>query len=166
MNHVLRHLAAVGLAFALAACSTAPPLPGPIPMTPDVVGTFTGTWAGIWGGTPATLVIVEQRAVPVSSGVYVGPVQVLGRPGPGVSGVLTSMIGGVSKAVNVQGWLGASGGRVALVLSAVTIDGRQFLNLVRTDDGRLAGTGQSDFPWGPQGSVLLVHQPSAPGPPR
>jgi len=166
MTYPLRALAAVGLAFALTACSTAPPLPSPIPMTPDVVGTFTGTWTGIWGGTPASLVIVEQRAVTTSSGVYVGPVQVLGQPVPGVSGVLTSMIGGAPKAVNVQGWLGASGGRVALVLSAVTIDGHQFLNLVRTDDGRLAGTGQSDFPWGPQGSVLLVHQASAPAPPR
>lgn len=165
-RHARGRLAAVGLALALASCSTAPPLPQPIPMTPDVVGTLTGTWTGVWGGTPATLVIVEQRAVTTSSGVYLGPVHVLGQPRPGVSGVLTSMIGGAPKAVNVQGWLGVSGGRVALVLGAVTLDGRQYLNLVRTDDGRLAGTGQSDFPWGPQGTVLLVQQSPVPSPPR
>jgi hypothetical protein len=55
---------------------------------------------------------------------------------------------------------------MALVLGAVTLDGRQYLNLVRTDDGRLAGTGQSDFPWGPQGTVLLVQQSPVPSPPR
>jgi hypothetical protein len=165
--HFVRgRLAAVGLASALAACSTAPPLPSPIPMTPEIVGTFTGTWTGVWGGTSATLVIVEQRAVTTSSGVYLGPVQVLGQPLPGVSGVLTSTIGGAPKAVTVQGWLGSSGGRAALVLGAVTVDGRQYLNLVRTDDGRLAGTGHSDFPWGPQGTVLLVHEAGPPGPPR
>ena len=159
-------LAAGALAVALAACSTAPALPPPIPMTPDVAGTLTGTWTGIWGGTPATLVIVEQQAVTTPSGVYVGPVQVLGQSRPGVSGVLTSMIGGVPTAANAQGWLGSRGGRVALVLGAATTDGSQHLSLVSTDDGRLAGTGQSDFPWGPQGSVLLVRQGGPPAPPR
>jgi hypothetical protein len=151
-----RHgLFGVALALALAACSTAPPLPTPIPLTPDVVGTFRGTWTGVWGGTPASLVIVEPRAVAASAGVYFGPVQVLGHPVPGVSGVLTSTIAGAPKAVNVHGWLGTSGGRPALVLNGEGIHGRQWLSLVRTDDGRLAGTGHSDFPWGPQGTVLL-----------
>lgn len=160
------HPAALGVVLLLAACSTAPPLPPPIPLAPAAVGTLIGTWTGMWGGTPATLVIVEQNVVPASSGVYVGPVQVLGQPVPGVSGVLTSLIGGAPKAVNVQGYLGSAGGRLALVLTADAIDGRQYLTLTRTDDGRLAGTGHSDFPWGPQGTVLLAPHAGVPRPPR
>jgi hypothetical protein len=158
--------AAIGLALALAACSTAPPLPPPIALAPEAVGTLTGTWTGTWGGTPATLVIVEQRTVSVSAGVYLGPVQVLGLPVPGVAGVLTSMIGGTPTTVSVQGYLGSAGGRLALVLSADAIDGRQYLTLTRVDGGRFTGTGHSDFPWGPQGPVTLTPLAGAPGPPR
>lgn len=147
---------AVIAAALLAACASGPPAVTPLP-TSAAVPDVRGTWTGSWGGAPVTLLIAEQRAgADLDPGVWVGPIQVLGRRAPGVSGVLTSASprGGVSATAN--GWFGSSGGRAALVVVAATVDGRQVLRLSLLDAERLAGTGESDYPWGPQGAVTLT----------
>lgn len=159
MNRWRNLLIALGVSLILGACSTMPPVPPPLTAVPDVGGPLSGTWTGTWGGTPVTLVVVEQTEFAAYSGVYLGPLQLLGQRAPGVSGVLTSTIGGAPVSVNVQGWLGATERGRTLVLTGVALDGVQYLSLARVEDDRLVGRGQSDFRWGPQGPVNLVRQP-------
>ena len=79
------------------------------PPAATAVSDLRGTWAGTWGGAPVQLVVVEQRELGDYAGVYLGPVQVLGRRRPGVSGVLTSTISSRSLARPTTGGLaGAS----------------------------------------------------------
>ena len=126
------------------------------PPAVTAVSDLRGTWAGTWGGAPVQLVVVEQRELGDYAGVYLGPVQVLGRRRPGVSGVLTSTIAGAPVSVNVEGWLGNINGKLALLLHATTPSGMQQLTLARTADDRWTGRGESDFSWGPQGPIELV----------
>jgi hypothetical protein len=114
-----------------------------------------GTWTGTWGGAPARLVIAEQRELGDYAGLYVGPLQLLGRRRPGVSAVLTSTIAGVPVSTNADGWLGYANGRLTLYLRATTLSGAQVLTLTRTADDRWTGRGDSDFAWGPQGPIDL-----------
>jgi hypothetical protein len=111
---------------------------------------------------PARLVIVEQRELGDYSGIYLGPLQVLGRRRPGVAGVLTSTIAGAPVSANVEGWLGYVNGQLALRLHAVTSSGAQWLTLARTADDRWVGRGESGFPWGPQGAIELARVPGGP----
>ena len=106
--------AAVLLVIALFGCAQTVDLALPPPVTalPDL----RGTWTGTWGGAPAQLVIIEQRELGDYAGIYLGPVQVLGRRRPGVSGVLTSTIAGASVSVNAEGWLGYANGNLTLLL--------------------------------------------------
>lgn len=120
-----------------------------------------GTWVGTWGGAPVQLVLVEQRELGDDSGVYFGPVQVLGRRRPGVAGVLTSTVAGAPVSVNAEGWLGNIGGRLTLLLRATTTSGFQQITLARTADDRWSGRGESEFSWGPQGAIEIVRR-SAP----
>jgi hypothetical protein len=150
----MRQLAALLLVIALAGCAQTVDLAPPPPVT--AVPDLRGTWAGTWGGTPVQLVVVEQRELGDYAGVYVGPVQVLGRRRPGVSGVLTSTIAGAPVSANVEGWLGYGNGNLTLLVHATTPSGSQQLTLTRTADDRWSGRGESSFPWGPQGAIELV----------
>jgi hypothetical protein len=148
--------AVVLLVLALSGCAEtvdqAPP-----PAVTDV-SDLRGTWEGTWGGAPVQLVIVEQHELGDYSGVYFGPVQVLGRRRPGVTGVLTSTIAGAPVSVNVEGWLGNINGKLALLLRAATRSGLQQLTLARTAEDRWTGRGESDFAWGPQGPIEIVRR--------
>ncbi len=144
----------LALTLLVAGCAGVPAPPAPAPSgaaLPDVLGTWTGTW----GGTPLTLVITEQKELGAYSGLYFGPVQLLGQRAPGLTGVMTSTIAGQPVSASLQGWLGATGQRVSLVLYARTVHGIQQLALTGVEAGRLTGRGDSDFQWGPHGEVEL-----------
>ena len=117
-----------------------------------------GTWAGTWGGAPVQLVIVEQIELGERSGIYFGPVQVLGRRRPGIAGVLTSTIAGAPVSANAEGWLGNVGGRLTLLVRATTTAGIQQVTLARTAADRWTGRGESEFAWGPQGAIDIVRR--------
>ena len=148
--------AAVLLVIALFGCAQTVDLALPPPVTalPDL----RGTWTGTLGGAPAQLVIIEQRELGDYAGIYLGPVQVLGRRRPGVSGVLTSTIAGASVSANAEGRLGYANGNLTLRLHATTRSGSQRLTLGRTADDRWSGRSESDFSWGPQGPIEIVRK--------
>ena len=150
----MRALAAFVLVVTLAGCAPTVDQAPPPPVT--AVPDLNGTWAGTWGGAPARLVIIEQRELGDYTGVYFGPLQVLGRRRPGVTGVLTSTIAGAPVSANVDGWLGYAGGRLTLLLRATTSSGVQELMLHQTAADRWSGHGESDFAWGPQGVIELA----------
>lgn len=152
----LTAIAATVLVFALTGCAQTVDLAPPAP--PTAVPDLRGAWAGTWGGAPMRLVISDQIELGDYSGVYLGPVQLLGRRRPGVSGVMTSTIAGAPVSASAVGWLGYSGGRLTLLLNAETPNGWQQLTLTRTADDRWSGRGESAFSWGPQGPVELVRQ--------
>lgn len=156
-----RHLAGLGLALLLAACTSAAP-PAPAPAAPTALPDLRGTWRGTWGGTPLTLVVVEQEEVDVPSGVYLGSFQVFGRRAPGLKGVLTSTIRGEPVSISVEGWLGRAGAQTTLVVTGRMPSGTQTLTLTRVAAERLTGTGESSFPGGPQGPVELSRQTAPP----
>jgi hypothetical protein len=145
----------------LAGCATSAPSPPPPPppsatrLPPDL----RGTWTGTWGGTPLSLLITEQADAgdPVR-GVYLGTFLVLGERAPTLSGVMTYTRRGEAVSVSVRGWTRA----VTLVLAAATPDGNQRLALRGAGSERLAGTGESDFRWGPQGMVEIARTAGPP----
>jgi hypothetical protein len=149
---------AIALTLALlTACTTTPPPAVPTPALPPLVGTWTGTW----GGQPLTLTIAEQKDFDSRSGVYLGPVMVIGRHEPGVSGVMTYTVRGEPISVNVRGWLGYADGAITLLLDSEGTQGLQQLTLKNEAGERLVGSGSSSVSWGPQGPVELRRQPRA-----
>jgi hypothetical protein len=154
--HTLVSVAVVLLVVTLSGCARPVDLAAPPPVT--AVPDLRGTWTGAWGGAPAQLIIVEQHELGDYAGIYLGPVQVLGRRRPGVSGVLTSTIAGAPVSANAEGWLGYVNGRLTLLLRATTLSGAQQLTLARTADDRWTGRGESDFPWGPQGPIEIARR--------
>lgn len=156
MRHLVAQPIIVVLVLALAGCAQTVDLAPPPPATevPDL----RGTWTGTWGGAPLRLVVTGQKELGDYSGISLGPVQLLGRRLPGVSGVITSTIAGAPVSVRMEGWLGYGNGRLRLLLSATTSDGAQQLVLDRATDDRWSGHGESTFSWGPQGPVELTRQ--------
>lgn len=148
----MRRAAIFLLVIALTGCAQTVDLAPPPPVT--AVPGLMGTWTGTWGGTPVQLVIVEQRELGDYSGIYLGPVQLLGRRRPGVSGVLTSTIAGTPVSANAEGWLGYVNGRLTVRLHSQTPSGSQELTLAQSGD-RWAGQGESSFTWGPRGPIEL-----------
>jgi hypothetical protein len=156
----VRWLLDVLLLVVLTGCAQTADLAPPPP--PTAVPDLRGTWAGTWGGSPVELLIVEQHELGDYSGVYLGPVQVVGRRRPGVIGVLTSTIAGAPVSANAEGWLGYAGGRLTLLLRATTGSGPQQLTLTQTAGDRWSGQGQSDFTWGPRGTIDIVRRAVSP----
>ena len=148
---------AILLVVALSGCAqTVDQAPPPaVTVMPD---DLRGTWVGTWGGAPVQLVIVEQIELGERAGIYLGPVQVLGRRRPGLSGVLTSTIAGAPVSANAEGWLGNIGGRLTLLVRATTTAGIQQMTLARTAPDRWIGRGDSEFVWGPQGAIEIVRR--------
>jgi len=144
----------VALTALIAACATSPALTMPAAPLPDL----RGTWTGAWGGTPLTLLVLEQHEASPVDGVTIGPWHVLGRELPGVSGVLTYTVRGEPISVHVNGRLGELGGRLALVLEPLTVNGG-YIALTRIDRERMTGSGTSRTTWEPQGPVELARQP-------
>jgi len=142
-------------ALLVAGCQPGPPALAPVAVAPGVPD-LRGLWTGTWGGAPARLVITGQADLQQHAGVYLGPVQLLGQRLPGLTGVLTLTVRGEARSANVQGWFGATGAGPALVLVAVTPDGREYATLRPLSADRLAGTGDADFAWGPRGVVDLA----------
>jgi hypothetical protein len=152
--------AVILLVIAFSGCAQAVDQAPPPPVT--AVPDLRGTWTGTWGGAPVQLVIVEQRELGDYAGLYVGPVQLLGRRRPGVAAVLTSTIAGASVSVNAEGWLGYANGGLLLFLRATTPSGVQQVTLDRTAGDRWSGRGESDFAWGPQGPIEIVRRGAPP----
>ncbi len=149
------HRAVFVLFVALAGCAQT------VDQTPPPSATagpddLRGNWVGTWGGGPVQLVIAGQVELGERSGIYVGPVQVLGRRRPGIAGVLTSTIAGSPVSANAEGWLGNVGGLLTLLLRATTIAGIQQMTLARSAPDRWTGRGESEFAWGPQGPIELT----------
>lgn len=151
--------ATLALVLLLAGCAGGPAPPAPHPASTTAIPDLRGTWTGTWGGTPLTLVVVEHQEFGGYSGIYLGPVPLLGRPVPGVSGVMTCTVEGHPVSASVQGWLGSSGGVLTLVLNARTLHGSQWLRLTPMEQ-HLSGTGESEFRWGPRGGVQLIRRPA------
>jgi hypothetical protein len=150
-------MVAAATSLILAGCAGTSEPGGPQLPSTLAVPDLRGTWTGTWGGTPLTLVVLEQKEVDTRSGVYVGPVQVLGQRVPGVVGVMTSVIDGSRVSASVEGWLTTSArGGLALLLSTRTLEGRQWLTLAIVESHRLVGRGESEFRWGPRGAVELI----------
>ena len=145
--------AIIFLVIALSGCAQTVDMAPPPPVT--AVPDLRGTWTGTWGGTPVQLVVIDQRELGDYAGLYLGPVQLLGRRRPGVAGVLTSTIANAPVSANAEGWLGYVNGNLALLLHASTPSGSQQLTLAQTAGGGWSGQGESGFTWGSQGPIEL-----------
>jgi hypothetical protein len=158
-----RHLA-LALLLLLPGCGPAlQPLPPSVPV-PDL----RGTWAGTWGGTPLTLTVVEVEENFGPSRISVGPVplgSILGgQTVPTIAGVMTMTVRGAAVSTSVAGRLGSYAGRISMVLSARTPDGDEELFLTSVEPGRLTGSGDSTFGWGPRGPIELTRVPAGDAP--
>ena len=143
------------LALVAAGCA---PLPPPAVSPPDL----RGTWVGTWAGAPLTVVVTDQQAGHGDSGLVLGAWQVLGEEYPTVSGMLTASIRGEPVSTHVTGRLAdAGGGRLLVSLHARSVAGEQRLTLRLREGDRLEGTGDSQYDWGPRGSVQLVRRPNS-----
>jgi hypothetical protein len=148
--------AIVALAAALAGCATPPPPPPEAFLAVVVRHDLRGSWTGTWGGTPLSVLITDQSEDGDSTGgVYLGSYLLLGERSPTLSGVMTYTRKGEAVSVSVRGWTHSSGGAVAVTLTAAAPDGILRLALRGATPERLAGTGESDFRWGPQGAVQI-----------
>ena len=141
----------VVLTLVAAGCA-APALP-PVVVAPDL----RGTWSGTWADTPLTLLITDQQNNRGESGLVIGPWQVLGRPYPAVSGVMTSSVRGEATSTRMDGLLGDAGnGHLAVSVRARSQVGEQRLDLRLVEHDRLEGRGDSQYAWGPRGPVRLA----------
>ena len=151
----MNRLALAAAALVLAGCAVMePPLPPP-PTGP--VPNLIGTWRGTWASEPLTLLVVPESAEAGPGGVYLGSYELFGTRRPGITGVLTSTIRGAAVSSRAEGWLASdASGRLVLLVRSETPDGVERLTLVRVDEDRLQGSGDSSFRWGPRGPAELT----------
>jgi len=135
-----------------AGCVVTPPVGPPAVSPPDL----RGTWIGTWGGTPLSFVVIDQQISTGDSGVVIGSWQLLGQYYPTVNGVMTTTIGGEAISTNMTGQIAQWGQGFALVLRGRSSAGDQEMRVRLVEADRLVGEGQSQYAWGPQGSVQAV----------
>jgi hypothetical protein len=150
-------LATFAIVLVLASCGGGGMLQPVAPTTP--VPDLRGTWTGMWGETPLTVVVIEQRQAAEPSGVFLGPVTLLGHFVPSLFGVVSFTTRGEAVSANAHGRLAYFAGKLTLVLDAMAPDGSQQLRLTSVEPERLVGIGESSFVWGPQGPIELRRQP-------
>ena len=137
-----------------AGCVVTPPVGPPAVSPPDL----RGTWIGTWGGTPLSFVVIDQQISTGDSGVVIGSWQLLGQYYPTVNGVMTTTIGGEAISTNMTGQIAQWGEGFALVLRGRSSAGDQEMRVRLVEADRLVGEGQSQYAWGPQGSVQAVRR--------
>jgi hypothetical protein len=135
-----------------AGCVVTPPVGPPAVSPPDL----RGTWIGTWGGTPLSFVVIDQQISTGDSGVVIGSWQLLGQYYPTVNGVMTTTIGGEAISTNMTGQIAQWGQGFALVLRGRSSAGDQEMRVRLVEADRMVGEGQSQYAWGPQGSVQAV----------
>lgn len=150
----MRRTLAVLVAFLLGGCVVTPPVGPPAVSPPDL----RATWIGTWGGTPLRIVVLEQKISTGDSGVVIGSWQLLGQYYPTVNGVMTTTIGGEAVSTNMTGLVAQVGQGYALTLRGRSAAGDQEIRVRLVEADRLEGEGQSQYTWGPQGSVQVVRQ--------
>jgi hypothetical protein len=151
----LRAAAVAVVVIALAACASTPLIGEPAPL-PGASTDLRGVWAGTWGGAPAKLLVIEQHDLQPYSGLFFGPLMVLGHAEPGISGTLSYTVRGTLTSVRVVGWVGGSPRSPVLRLHAESVDGIVQAVLRQVDPTRFIGTGDSSFTWGPSGPIELT----------
>jgi hypothetical protein len=150
----MRGLFAMLVAALLGGCVVTPPVGPPAVSPPDL----RGTWIGTWGGTPLRIVVIDQQISTGDSGVVIGSWQLLGQYYPTVNGTMTTTIGGEAISTNMTGLIAQAGQGYALTLRGRASAGDQELRVNLIEADRLIGVGQSQYSWGPQGSVQAVRQ--------
>ena len=150
---MLGRTAILVLALIVAGCATSPP-PETVEAGMPVLD-LAGTWTGTWAGTPVSLSLGRDTEASFPSGLYVGSWLVLGQARPSFSGIITFSRRGEPVSTRAQAWVTSSNGALNLLVQAAPTDGDQELRLRSVDGQRLAGTGRSSFPRGPQGAVEL-----------
>ena len=147
-------LSAVLLALLVGGCVVTPPVGPPAVSPPDL----RGTWIGTWGGTPLRIVVLDQQIATGDSGVVIGSWHLLGQYYPTLNGVMTTTIGGEAVSTNMTGLVAQLGQGYSLTLRARASAGDQEMRVRLVEVDRLEGEGQSQYSWGPQGSVQAVRR--------
>jgi hypothetical protein len=147
-------LSGVLLALLLTGCVVTPPVGPPAVSPPDL----RGTWIGTWGGTPLRIVVLDQQIATGDSGVVIGSWHLLGQYYPTVNGVMTTTIGGEAVSTNMTGLVAQMGQGYSLTLRGRASAGDQEMRVRLVEADRLEGEGQSQYSWGPQGSVQAVRR--------
>jgi hypothetical protein len=145
----MRRLLTMLAVLLLAGCVVTPPVGPPAVSPPDL----RGTWIGTWGGTPLRIVVLDQQISTGDSGVVLGSWQLLGQYYPTVNGVMTTTIDGEAVSTNMTGLVAQAGQGFSLVLRGRSTAGEQEMRVRLVEVDRLEGEGQSQYSWGPQGSV-------------
>jgi hypothetical protein len=151
----MRLLLTTLVALLTAGCVVVPPPIGPPAVAPP---DLRGTWVGTWGGTPLRFVVLDQQIGTGDSGVVIGSWQLLGQYYPTVNGVMTSTIAGEAVSTNMTGQIAQWGDGFSLVLRGRSAAGDQEMRVQLVEEDRMAGVGQSQYVWGPQGLVQAVRQ--------
>jgi hypothetical protein len=142
------------VALLLAGCVVTPPVGPPAVAPPDL----RGTWIGTWAGTPLRIVVLDQQISTGDSGLVLGSWQLLGQYYPTVNGVMTTTISGEEVSTNMTGLVAQTGQGFSLVLRGRASAGDQEMRVRLVEADRLEGEGQSQYSWGPQGSVQAVRR--------
>ena len=145
----MRLILAMLVALVAAGCVVTPPVGPPAVSPPDL----RGTWIGTWGGTPLSFVVLDQQTGTGDSGVVIGSWQLLGQYYPTVSGIMTTTIRGESVSTNMTGLIAQAGEGYGVVLRGRASAGDQEMRVRLIEADRVEGVGQSQYAWGPQGSV-------------
>jgi hypothetical protein len=150
----MRLVLAILVALVAAGCVVTPPVGPPAVSPPDL----RGTWIGTWGGTPLSFIVLDQQIGTGDSGVVIGSWQLLGQYYPTVSGIMTTTIRGESVSTNMTGLIAQWGQGFSVTLRGRSSAGDQEMRVRLIETDRVEGAGQSQYAWGPQGSVQAARR--------
>jgi hypothetical protein len=150
----MRLVLAMLVALVAAGCVVTPPVGPPAVSPPDL----RGTWIGTWGGTPLSFVVLDQQISTGDSGVVIGSWQLLGQYYPTVSGIMTTTVRGESVSTNMTGLIAQLGQGFSVTLRGRSSAGDQEMRVRLVEADRMEGQGQSQYAWGPQGSVQAARR--------